>query len=259
MIKQWFTLLNKEVLEMWRNFKWIWVPIVFIILGMTDPLSTYYMPQIIEAVGGLPEGTVFEMPTPSGQEVMLMSLGQLNMLGILVIVLASMGVIAAERNSGIAGVILVKPVPFGSYVSAKLVGLLLLAWFSVFIGYFASWYYTNILFEPVAFSLFLKSYLSYGFWLTFVLTLTVFYSSLFRVPGVAGFITLLTIIVLNLATSILERWMMWSPANLSGNAMSIVMTGSSIEQFWLATLTSTLIIIALLFSATKIFGNKELA
>ncbi|MDY0407538.1 hypothetical protein [Paracerasibacillus soli] len=58
---QWLILLQKEMVENWRNFKWIWVPLVFILLAIMDPISTYYLPQILEAVGGLPEGAVFEI------------------------------------------------------------------------------------------------------------------------------------------------------------------------------------------------------
>ncbi|WP_054636111.1 ABC transporter permease [Thalassobacillus sp. C254] len=150
-MNQWIQLWKKECLEMWRNFKWIWVPLVFIILGLTEPLSTYYMPVIMESVGGLPEGAVFEMPMPSPGEVLMMTTSQFNMLGILVIVLASMGLISSERRSGVAGLILVRPVPHASYVTAKWTGMIVLGWLSLFLGYLASWYYTNLLFGSLSF------------------------------------------------------------------------------------------------------------
>ena len=37
-------LLRKEGLENWRNKKWIWVPLVFILLAIMDPITNYYLP-----------------------------------------------------------------------------------------------------------------------------------------------------------------------------------------------------------------------
>ena len=61
----WFVLFKKECLEMVRNFKVIWVPLTFLFLAKLIPLTAYYMPKIIDALGGLPEGTVIEIPLPS--------------------------------------------------------------------------------------------------------------------------------------------------------------------------------------------------
>jgi len=118
-MSQWFTLLQKELLEMTRNFKWIWVPISFILIGVMDPLSTYYLPQILNTIGDLPEGAVIDIPTPPAPEVLMMSLANYNLLGILIIILTTMGLISGERKSGVAGMILVKPVSYFSFVTAK--------------------------------------------------------------------------------------------------------------------------------------------
>lgn len=75
---QWMTLFQKELLENWRNKKWIWVPLVMILISIMDPLTTYYLPQIIDSVGGVPEGTTFELPEFAPPEVMMMSLSQLS-------------------------------------------------------------------------------------------------------------------------------------------------------------------------------------
>lgn len=35
-----------------RDFKVIWLPVVFIFLGATQPVVTHYLPSILEALGG---------------------------------------------------------------------------------------------------------------------------------------------------------------------------------------------------------------
>ena len=37
-------LMKKEYVQMLRDFKVIWLPIVFIFLGATQPIVTYYLP-----------------------------------------------------------------------------------------------------------------------------------------------------------------------------------------------------------------------
>ncbi|HAQ07252.1 MAG TPA: ABC transporter permease, partial [Bacillus bacterium] len=146
-MNQWLTLFNKEVLEMARNYKWIWVPITFIVLGVMDPLTTYYMPQILDSVGGLPEGAVIEIPTPTAIEVFIMSMSEYQTIGILIIVLSMMGIVAGERKSGVAQLILVKPVSHISFITSKWASSLVLMLLSLFLGLLASWYYTGVLFE----------------------------------------------------------------------------------------------------------------
>ena len=44
-------LIKKEYVQMLRDFKIIWLPIVFIFLGATQPIVTHYLPSILEALG----------------------------------------------------------------------------------------------------------------------------------------------------------------------------------------------------------------
>ncbi len=229
-MSQWVTLFQKEILEMWRNFKWIWVPITFILLGVTEPLTSYYLPQILDTLGGLPEGSKIEIPIPSAAEVLAASLGQYSTIGVLVIVLSTMGIIAGERKSGVAAMILVKPVSYLSYITSKWAGSLLLVWLSFFIGYLATWYYTGQLFEWVAIGEFFQSFLLYGLWLTVILTITVFFSSLLFAPGMAGFISLALVLVLSIISGTLSHLLEWSPAQLTSYASTGLMTGELPEH-----------------------------
>jgi len=36
-------LLKKEWLEMLRSYRIVWLPLLFILLGISDPLTNYYM------------------------------------------------------------------------------------------------------------------------------------------------------------------------------------------------------------------------
>ncbi|PNB37357.1 hypothetical protein C1X64_39960, partial [Pseudomonas sp. GW456-E7] len=75
------TLVEKEWLEGWKSGKLIWLPIAMMIVGLTQPLTIYYMPEIIEHGGNLPDGMKISFTMPSGSEVMVSTLSQFNTLG----------------------------------------------------------------------------------------------------------------------------------------------------------------------------------
>lgn len=256
---QWITLFKKEMLENWRNKKWIWFPLIFILLAILDPISNYYLPQIIETTGGLPEGTTIELPDYAPPEVIMMSLGQFSSLGVLIIVLTSMGTISGERKSGVSELILVKPVAYRNYITAKWAALLVLVWGSLLIGMFASWYYITILYGDLAFSSLLLTVLFYGLWLSLVLTVSIFFNTLFRSVGVVGFLSILTIMLMSLLTKIFGKFLNWSPIHLSDHIFDMLMMEHiSMDLISTALITFALSIILLVLSIF-IFRTKEIA
>lgn len=258
-MSQWVSLFKKEMLEMARNFKWIWVPITFILLGVMDPLTTFYMPQILDAAGGLPEGTVIEIPTPAPVDVLMMSLSQFSTIGVLLIILTSMGAVAGERKSGVAELILVKPVSYGSFITTKWAAMLCLLWVSFLAGYLASWYYISVLFEQIPIVEVFISFAIYGIWLSFVLSVTIFFSSLFKSPGAAGAASLAFVIILSLVSGTLAHIFEWSPAQLMGYAEGVLRTGTLQDHSVSSIVFSVACCNVILMGSTYVFKKKELA
>lgn len=258
-MKQWLVLYSKESLEMWRNFKWIWVPLVFLLLGIMQPLSTYYLPEIIESMGGFPEGTVIDIPLASSGQVINETFAQYGTLGVLIIVLSTMGVVSGERLSGVATLVMVKPVSSFAYISAKWAGAVTLTLVSFFIGVVGAAYYTEVLFGQLQWIDLIKSTLIYSLWLTFVTSLTVMFSTVLKGMSPTAFVTLLTVIGLTLVTSLFDWLMAWSPATLPGHAASVMLVGSPSNDFILSLVLTGAIVIALVLAAMMLFRQKELA
>jgi len=244
---------------MTRNFKILWIPLVFILLGIMQPVTSYYLPEIIKVAGELPEGAVFDIPVPTPQEVLVQTFGQYSQIGILVLVLAFMGIVAAEKNSGVSDIILVKPVSFANYITAKWVSIAIMTLGSFLLGILASWYYTGVLIGDVEFGELMKGSLVYGTWLVFLVTVTLLLSSLFKSNIFVAFMSLLVAIGLSALTSLLSKWMTWSPARLSTHASSLLLTGSPDKQFALSLTVSLLLILVLLLSSIYLFAKKERA
>ena len=83
-------LVNKEFTQMIRDFKIIWLPLVFILLGITQPVMTYYLPTILEALGS-GQGITIDpsMTAQQGGEILAGTLAsQFDQLGIMIIAIS---------------------------------------------------------------------------------------------------------------------------------------------------------------------------
>lgn len=255
---QWRTLFKKEILENIRNFKILWVPLVIILLAIMDPITTYYMPIIIDHVGGLPDGAILEFPVPQVAEAVAMSLGQLGSLGILVFILIAMGTIAGEYKSGITEIVLVKSISALNYVTSKWVFYIILVVGSLTLGLLTSWYYINLLYGTFAFSALLQTILFSSLWFMLVVTITCFYNALVNTPGLVAGLSLITVIALSLVTSAFGRFLAWSPANITHYVQEMLAT-QTVSQDLIATSITTLIcIFILLMCSIIIFKHKKL-
>lgn len=257
-MKQWLVLFQKEQVELWRNYKWIWVPVVFLLLGSSTPLSTYFMPQILEDFGGLPEGAVIDIPTPTGTEVLAQTLSDFGLLGVLVLTLALMGIVSGERRSGVAAIILLKPVPYFSYLTAKWAAIICFTWVSLGLGYGLAMYYTTLLFDAVSLERWVSSFFHFGLWLTLVMTIVLFYSTILKQTGAAAFCALGTILLISLLSSSFPAWFSWSPAQLANHATLVLLEGEGLADYTPVLLSTLFGIIGLQLGAIAIFTHKEL-
>ncbi len=257
-MRVWLTMYRKEMLEMRRNFKLLWLPLVFLLFGAMQPVSTYYMPQILEMAGGLPEGTVIEMPMPSGGEVMASVISQFSSIGVLVLVLAGMGVVAAEKQSRSVSLIMVRPISHLSWITAKWFAYVTLGIAALLGGLLAGWYYTDLLFEPVELSSLAAGFLAYALWLIFIMTITVLMSTLLKSGSAVAFISLLITIVLTALTGLLSKFMAWSPARLTGHAAAQLIAGEPADHFAVSAICTVLLIAILLIIAVISFKKQEL-
>lgn len=213
-----------------RSYKWLWVPLVFLLLGVMQPIMTYFLPDILKSAGNMPEGTVITMPTPSGAEVLAQTLSQYSTIGLLILVLSLMTIISGERQSGVAAMIFAKPVSFISYVSAKWVSMLSLTTVSFLLGYAGAWYYTVKLIGPVDIESAIWAGLFYLLWLWFTASVTMLISSILNRAAGTAVVTLGIMGLLTLSTSLFPRYFAWSPSGLSRLAAEWLQMGTPISN-----------------------------
>lgn len=244
---------RKEMLEMIRSYKLIWIPVVFIILGIMQPLTIYYMPEILKASGDVPQGLLESLELPSAPVVMAQALGQYGTIGMLVLALGSMNALAGERYSGTAEMIGVRPISTAAIVFAKWAALLTLLVIALGLGAAGAGYYTEQLIGPLSWNDVFFASGVYGLWLLCVVSATLLFSAFLR-PPVAAFLALALMAGLSLGNSLLPSWFDWTPTALSGLSAEIL---TNREGFRVGPYLSASILIMLCIVGAALLARKN--
>ncbi|BAS26720.1 ABC transporter permease [Limnochorda pilosa] len=170
-------LLRKEWLDALRTHKLLFLLLALVFFGVSQPLATHFMPQILQ-MSGLPEGAVIEIPPLPPPAILGQVFDQYRQLGVLFIILAAMGAVSREIELGQAAVVLTLGYSRARYLLAKWAVLGLVVVGSVVLGTVAAAYYTQMLFGPLAWGAVLVAALSFSLYGLFILGSTLVFSSL---------------------------------------------------------------------------------
>lgn len=250
-------LVQKELREHNRNYKLYWIPIVFMIFGILEPVTNYYLPQIMESVGNLPAGSDFMWPQFQGADIFVSLMGQYQLIGILIIILAFMGAISSERKNGTATLLYVRPISFSSYFFSKWLVVNAIVLGSLWIGFLAAWYYIRILFGPVAIGDVLTFIGTYSVWIVFAVTVVLSLSAWLSTSAAAGLSILILLVIQILETVIGTYWMV-SPWKLATYA-TYPLQGQVFESGYWMSLILTVFLIVVLFSLGAYMAKRNAA
>ncbi|MBY8911888.1 ABC transporter permease [Bacillus sp. YC2] len=250
-------VMQKEWLESWKNGKLIWLPVAMMIIGIMEPLSVYYMPDIIAHAGNLPAGSVIDIPKPAGNEVMISTLSQFSLIGTALFIFSVMGSVVQERNQGILSLIMSRPVSAFSYIAGKWIVQSFIC-----IGAFAggsglAYYYIRVLFEQTVPGRFLPALGVYALWVLFVVTCGLAASTFFRSQGAAAAAGIGLAAAISLAASLFPDEARWLPSELKTQADYMLMHGKWGDFFNWSLSASVLCVMLLAASSIWRFHRYE--
>jgi ABC-2 type transport system permease protein len=227
-------MLVKELLEAWRTRRLIVIALLFLALGISAPVVTKLLPDIIRALG--PSGFEIDIGTPGIADVLDQLLKNTVQFGALAAILLAMGSVATERERGTAAFVLSKPVTRTAFLWAKLVALAVEFAIAIGLATLGAWIYTLVLFHRPPILPWIE--LAAVVWLsTMVYASITFLGSVAMKSslGAAG-IGFLGLIVLSLL-SVVPNLSPWLPAGLLGVAKSLALKESSPDVDPVLTIT----------------------
>ncbi|MBG7617220.1 MAG: ABC transporter permease subunit, partial [Chloroflexi bacterium] len=245
------TLLKKELLEQIKTYKLYIIGGVFLFFGFSTPLMLKYLPEILELAD---EDIIVDLPAPTAIQALGEYSATIVQVGILIVVLLAMGAIAQERSRGTAIMTLSKPVSRSSFVAAKLTALSVSFIIALVAGSVACYLYTVMLIEDISITGFLGQNLLLILFFVFSISLTLYFSSLFKNSLAAGGIALTVLIGQAVVTQlplvgdfVPGQLTSWGTHLLSGDAQSA----------WGAVASTVVLILVCLYFTVRNLERRE--
>lgn len=249
-------LLKKEFLESRRSYKLLWFPVIFIFLGMLQPLSSYYLPQIL---GRLPDGVKITMPKFTAEKILSSTLtDQFDQLGLLVIVIGMMGIIVSDKNNGMLTFILTRNTNLGDYLLSKWIGQAIIIAGSVAIGMMTAIFYTYYLYNSVPLGRVAAGLVVYYIWCLFILTFTLMLGSLLPKSSAVAILSIFVLMILKIMTMFGAEFQLFNPSYLTNHAANIMLVGNPLPHFPITLATTIIYLVILLFLSKYYLSRKEL-
>ena len=252
-------LSKKEINQMTKEYKIVWLPIVFILLGLTQPIMTYYLPVILQSAGGV-EGIMIDpnMAKPEGGEVLASTLNsQFDQLGIIILVVATMSIIQGEKANGMMAFILTRPVSISSYLNSKIIIHYILAVISIVLGYTMSYGYSAYLFTTVPLTQALWALVFYCVWLLFIITFVAMMSTFFNSPAFIALISIVVLLICRFLAGLHPFIDVVNPASNSLYATNILMTGEMGNWYGINIVVTLLLVLLMIMTMQSFIAKKK--
>ncbi len=247
-------LMKKEFYEFRKTGKLIAMIITFLIFSIVSPITAKIMPELIRSISS--EITII-IPTPTWKDAFLQFFKNLNQMVFLIVVLLFIGSIAEEKNRKTAGLILSKGVDRKKWILAKFLFQISLVFILTIISFFLCYYYSVILFPDTEFDVSLQSCILFLVYMTFIISLTIFSSSIGNNIIQAGgiFITIFIILgILNMLSPVRD----YNPIYLSSLENQWVTTGVEWNSAVKTIISSITLSVILIFIGLYSFNSQEL-
>jgi len=219
---QYYVLLRKEIKENIRTYKFLIMVAILLVFGIGTPLMIKFLPEILKLSG---EQIPLTLPVLGATDALQSYISNLSQVGLLLVVLISMGAVAQERERRTAVMVLSKSAGPGAFILAKMtaIGTMIIA--GLLLGAIGFYFYTTILLGPVDLLKFTIINLLSAYYLLFCLSITLMFSSLVKSQLAAGGLSLVTLIGLA-AISNIPFMSEFVPSALMGWATSFINGGN---------------------------------
>ncbi len=247
-------VFRREMMEQWRTYRLLIVAAVLAAFGLASPLLAKFTPEMLKAIPGVPPEVLATIPIPSVVDAIAQYAKNMSQFGIILSLLMAMGMVVQEKERGTAAFFLTRPVSRGTFILAKFAVMVVTFAVSLTLAALGCWYYTYVLFEPLAWGPFLAlNGLMLVVFMVYV-ALALLSSAIARTNGIAAGLAFVSLIIIG-GIGALPRLGDYFPGKLFGWGAAL-MTGAG-EAAWPALGISLGMIVAALLAACLIFRRQE--
>ena len=252
-------MIKKEITESFKGKRLLALVILCVFFALSSPLTAKFMPVIFEQImkgqdtGGL---TITMGAAPTYIDAYGQFFKNFSQMGILIIMIIFMGTVSSEKTKGTAVLVLTKCVPRHTFILSKYIAsvIVFLSAYLISIGIYL--YYTYLLFNKAVDSSSLPAFLFFGLFVLFMLSLTLFSSTVAKSTSMSAAIILIgffTLIIIN-SLPVIKKY---SPMTLSG--FPYPFPDSNIYGAYSANIITAVVLMILLVGASvAVFRKQEI-
>jgi ABC-2 type transport system permease protein len=249
------TVFRKEMQEQWRTYRFLIIAAVLAAFGLASPLLAKFTPEMLKAIPSVPPELLAAIPAPTVTDAITQYVKNMSQFGILLALLVTMGVVVQEKERGTAAFFLTRPVSRETFLLAKYAALSVTFIASLAMAAIGCWYYTLVLFVPLAWGPFLALNGLMLVVFSVYMALALLASTIARTNGVAVGLAVMALILLGGLGS-LPSIGEYFPGRLFSWGASLMMGGVATD--WPAFWISLSIIAVALLAACLIFRRQEI-
>lgn len=250
--------LKKEFKAVFRTYRFWVIPLVLMFFALMSAPTAKFTPDLLKSA--LPQGMSFKMPAPTLVDAFTQWFKNLSQIGVLAIILLTMGLMAEEKTSGTILLIVTKPVSRANVVVSKFVAQA--SWLAVSFAAAAvvCYLYSAALFKFDLAGAFVWGNLLFLGYFVLVVAITIFFSTVLKNQIAAGGLALVTVTGLSLVAALSKTFDKYSPTGLTTVGMKVAFgqPGADLAQAAWPAVTGVITVAALLTAAILIFNRQEL-
>lgn len=247
-------LIKKEFYEFLKTGKFVPIVVVFIFFAISSPIIAKITPDLIKT---LTKDIQIIVPPPTWKDSFLQFFKNLNQMVFIIVVLLFIGSIAEEKNRKTASLVVSRGVDRRIWVLSKFSFQLFLVLLLSLISFFVCYYYSIILFPDTELFLSFASFSLFLVYITFIISLIIFSSSIGNNTLQAGGIFIVLFIILNLV-NIFPSLKPYNPVTLSSMENQWIVSGIEWNPAIKTILSSLSLSIIFLVSGILYFNYQEL-
>lgn len=244
-------LVLKELKSNWRSFRYPAFLLIVLFFAILDPLMLKYMNEIFDYFA---TGIEMVIPDPSSEESFLSYLSDVSQIGVIVLIFMTMGTVAREKETGVTGWLLSKPIGRWQYLAAKLLVLYAIIIAGLFACSAVAYLYTMSLIgqPPLGASILATTCLV--IFTIYIATITFSLSTLLKTPLQAGGLTMLYFFLSGIANMLISNS---AAANFYPNTLLSLMkplldkTATATDMIWPLIITIIFILLLVLLTGRR--------
>jgi len=249
--------LRKEFKEIYRTYRLWAIPVIFLFMAFSAPASAKFLPDFLKTQMEAQNITI-KLPDPTAVQSFQAYFKNLTQIGLLAVILLSMGLTAEEKSQGILAQVVTKPVRRPDIIWAK--WLVHGGWYllSMAIGAVGCYLYTLGLFGKADLGGFMLANGVFALYLVLIFSVTVAAGAAARTQGVAGGLGLAGFVIFSTLPVFGGGLQHYSPGALSDLAFKLASGSGHISDAFWPTIVTVAAIVLLLIGGISIFDRQEL-